>query len=132
MELLNVSNLSSNPLLLSLILLLYHFIWLKLAKGRNLNLPPSPPKLPIIGNIHQLGKLPHRSLRDLSNKYGSLLLLRLGSNPTLLVSSVDMTREIVKSHDIVFSNRPRTTAVNHLFCESKGMVFAPYSEYWRH
>ncbi|KAK8987041.1 hypothetical protein V6N11_055358 [Hibiscus sabdariffa] len=131
MELLNVSNLSTNPLFLSLILLLSLLIWLKLAKGRDLNLPPSPPKLPIIGNIHQLGKLPHRSLRDLSNMYGSLLLLRLGYNPTLVVSSVDMVREIVKSHDIVFSNRARTTAVNHLFYDSKGIIFAPYGEYWR-
>ncbi|KAK8509435.1 hypothetical protein V6N11_055292 [Hibiscus sabdariffa] len=131
MELLDVSNLSSNPLFLSLILLLSLFIWLKLAKGRNLNLPPSPPKLPIIGNIHQLGKLPHRSLRDLSNKYGSLLLLRLGCNPTLLVSSADMVREIVKSHDIAFSDRPRIAAVKHMLYESKGMGFGPYSEFWR-
>ncbi|KAK8987047.1 hypothetical protein V6N11_055364 [Hibiscus sabdariffa] len=131
MELLNLSNLSTNPLFLSLILLLSLFIWLKLEKGKDLNLPPSPPKLPIIGNIHQLGKLPHRALRDLSNKYGSLLLLRLGYNPTLVVSSVDMAREIVRSHDIAFSDRPRTTALNHLFYECKGMAFGPYGEYWR-
>ncbi|KAK8595502.1 hypothetical protein V6N13_016869 [Hibiscus sabdariffa] len=128
MELLN---LSSNPLFLSLILLLPLFLWLKLAKGRKLNLPPSPPKLPIIGNIHQLGKLPHRALRDLSNKYGSLLLLRLGYNPTLLVSSADMVREMVKSHDIAFSDRPKTAAVKHLLYESKGMGFGPYTEFWR-
>ncbi|KAK8987043.1 hypothetical protein V6N11_055360 [Hibiscus sabdariffa] len=131
MELLSLSNLSTNPLFLSLILLLSLFIWLKLAKGRDPNLPPSPPKLPIIGNIHQLGKPPHRALRDLSNKYGSLLLLRLGYNPTLVVSSVDMAREIVRSHDIAFSDRPRTTALNHLFYERKGMAFGPYGEYWR-
>ncbi|KAK8987042.1 hypothetical protein V6N11_055359 [Hibiscus sabdariffa] len=131
MELLNVSNLSTNPLFLSLIPILCLFIWLKLAKGRDPNLPPSPPKLPIIGNIHQLGKLPHRSLRDLSNKYGPLLLLRLGYNPTLLVSSADMVREIVKSHDIVFSDRPKTAAVKHMLYESKGMGFGPYGEFWR-
>ncbi|KAK8478878.1 hypothetical protein V6N11_044999 [Hibiscus sabdariffa] len=131
MELLDVFNLSSNPLLLSLILLLSFIIWLKLVKGRNLNSPPSPQKLPIIGNIHQLGKLPHRALRDLSNKYGSLLLLRLGSNPTLLVSSADMVREIVKGHDIAFSDRPRTTAAKLMLYESKGMAFAPYGQYWR-
>ncbi|XVF49793.1 hypothetical protein PTKIN_Ptkin04bG0044100 [Pterospermum kingtungense] len=128
---LNVAKLYSNPLFLSLILLVSLLIWLKLAKGKKLNLPPSPPKLPIIGNIHQLGKLPHRSLRDLSRKYGSLLLLQLGHNPTLVVSSAEMARDIVKNHDIVFSNRPRTTAANILLYGCKDISFSPYGEYWR-
>ncbi|MBA0696883.1 hypothetical protein Goari_003403 [Gossypium aridum] len=131
MELLNVAILSSKPLFLSMILLFSLLIWLKLAKRKTLNLPPSPPRLPIIGNIHQLGKLPHRSLRDLSRKYGSLLLLQLGYNPTVVVSSADIVKEIVKNHDIVFSNRPRTTAVDILFYGCKDMAFAPYGEYWR-
>ena len=131
MELINVAKLYNNPLFLSLILLVSLIIWLKLAKGKKLNLPPSPPKLPIIGNIHQLGKLPHRSLRDLSRKYGSLLLLQLGHNPTLVVSSAEMAREIVKNHDIVFSNRPKTTAANILFYGCTDIGFAPYGEYWR-
>ncbi|TYH51129.1 hypothetical protein ES332_D10G253100v1 [Gossypium tomentosum] len=131
MELLNVPKLSINPLFSSLILLLSLLIWLKLAKRKTLNLPPSPPKLPLTGNIHQLGKLPHRSLWDLSRKYGSLLLLQLGYNPTVVVSSPDMVREIVENHDIVFANRPRTTAVDILFYGCKDMVFTPYGEYWR-
>ncbi|MBA0870971.1 hypothetical protein Goshw_019570 [Gossypium schwendimanii] len=131
MELLNVAILSSKPLFLSMILLFSLLIWLKLAKRKTLNLPPSPPRLPIIGNIHQLGKLPHRSLRDLCRKYGSLLLLQLGYNPTVVVSSADIVKEIVKNHDIVFSNRPRTTAVDILFYGCKDMAFAPYGEYWR-
>ncbi|XVF60190.1 hypothetical protein PTKIN_Ptkin08bG0024500 [Pterospermum kingtungense] len=131
MEQNNVAYLHNNPLFLSLILLGSLLIWLKLTKGKKLNLPPSPPKLPIIGNIHQLGKLPHRSLRDLSTKYGSLMLLQLGHNPTLVVSSAEMAREIVKNHDVVFSNRPRTTAANMLFYGCSDVGFAPYGKYWR-
>ena len=131
MELLPLTAKLYNPLILSLIFLISLLIWLKLAKGKKLHLPPSPPKLPIIGNIHQLGKLPHRSLRDLSRKYGSLLLLQLGYNPTLVVSSAEMVREIVKNHDIVFSNRPRTTAANILLYGCKDVGFAPYGDYWR-
>ncbi|GMI80295.1 cytochrome P450, family 71 subfamily B, polypeptide 7 [Hibiscus trionum] len=131
MELQSAAILSGNPLFLSLILLSTLVIWLKLAKRSNLKLPPSPPKLPIIGNIHQLGKLPHRSLRDFSTKYGPILLLHMGYNPTLVVSSADVVREIVKNHDIVFSNRPITTAVDILFYGCRDMVFAPNGEYWR-
>ncbi|XVF49790.1 hypothetical protein PTKIN_Ptkin04bG0043700 [Pterospermum kingtungense] len=129
---LNVAILCNNPLFMFFVLLVSLLIWLKLEKGKKLfNLPPSPPKLPIIGNIHQLGKLPHRSLRDLSTKYGSLLLLQLGHNPTLVVSSAEVAREIVKNHDIVFSNRPRTTAANILLYGCRDLLFAPYGEYWR-
>ncbi|XVE56694.1 hypothetical protein DITRI_Ditri04bG0031200 [Diplodiscus trichospermus] len=125
------ANLYNNPLFLSLILLVSLLIWLKLAKGKKLNLPPSPPKLPLVGNIHQLGRLPHRSLRDLSRKYGSLLLLQLGHNPTLVVSSAEMVREIVKNHDVVFSSRPSTTAANIFLYGCSDIGFAPYGEYWR-
>ncbi|KAK9019571.1 hypothetical protein V6N11_054089 [Hibiscus sabdariffa] len=131
MELHDVATLSCNPLFLSLVLLFSLVIWLKLVKMKNLNLPPSPPKLPIVGNIHQLGKLTHRSLRDLSRNYGSLLLLQLGYNPTILVSSADMVREIVKNHDVVSSNRPKTTAMDIMFYGCKGLGFGPYAEYWR-
>ncbi|MFS7910595.1 putative indoleacetaldoxime dehydratase [Helianthus anomalus] len=49
------------------------------------NLPPSPWKLPVIGNLHQLGSHPHRALQALSQKYGPVMHLHFGSVPTLIV-----------------------------------------------
>ncbi|KAG8475839.1 hypothetical protein CXB51_032753 [Gossypium anomalum] len=131
---LSVAKLPSTPLFLCLVLPLFTLmIWLKLqTNGRKrLKLPPSPPKLPFIGNVHQLGKLPHCSLRDLSRKYGSLLLLQLGHNQTLVVSSADMVEEIVKNHVAAFSDRPSTTAANIFSYGCTDVAFAPYGEYWR-
>ena len=116
-------------LALVLFSLLLPFFLLKSRKGGKLNLPPSPPKLPIIGNLHQLGTLPHRSLRALSTKYGPLMLLNLGHVPTLVVSSAEIAREMVKTHDIVFSNRPKTTAANIFTYGYLDMSFAPYGNY---
>ena len=115
-----------------LLSLLLPFFLLKLRQGGKLNLPPSPPKLPIIGNLHQFGKLPHRSLRELSSKHGPLMLLHLGHVPTLVVSSPEIAREIMKTHDIVLSNRPKTTAINIFTYGFVTVGFAPYGDYWRH
>ncbi|KAM1447134.1 hypothetical protein ACFXTO_006270 [Malus domestica] len=73
--------------------------------------PPSPPKLPIIGNLHQVGLHPHRSFQALSQRHGPLMLLHFGSVPVLVVSSAEAAREIMKTHDLTFSNRPKSTIV---------------------
>ncbi|KAF7838255.1 cytochrome P450 71A1-like [Senna tora] len=108
------------------------FVFKLTAKRRNKSkLPPSPFKLPLIGNLHQLGTLPHRSFRHLSHKYGPLMLLHLGHTPTLVVSSADIAREIFISHDVVFSNRPLTTAAKIFLYGCKDVGYAPYGEEWR-
>ncbi|XP_042037800.1 cytochrome P450 71A6-like [Salvia splendens] len=94
--------------------------------------PPSPRKLPIIGNLHQLGKSPHRSLLTLSKRHGELMLLHLGSKPVLVASSAAAAREIMKNQDLIFSNRPKLSAPDRLTYGSRDVAFSPYGEYWRH
>ncbi|KAK7411072.1 hypothetical protein VNO78_02442 [Psophocarpus tetragonolobus] len=106
-------------------------LMLRITRRKKLNLPPSPPKVPIIGNLHQLGTLPHRSFHSLSLKYGPLMMLELGQFPTLVVSSADVAREIIKTHDVVFSNRPQPTAAKIFLYGCKDVGFAPYGEEWR-
>ncbi|KAK0586093.1 hypothetical protein LWI29_000781 [Acer saccharum] len=43
-----------------------------------------------------------------------------------------MASEMVKTRDIVFSNRPKTTAANIFLYGCRDIGFAPYGEYWRH
>ncbi|KFK22859.1 hypothetical protein AALP_AAs61669U000100, partial [Arabis alpina] len=50
----------------------------KRRSHRTVTSPPGPPRLPIIGNIHLVGKNPHRSLADLSKTYGPVMSLKLG------------------------------------------------------
>ncbi|PON72324.1 Cytochrome P450, E-class, group I [Parasponia andersonii] len=116
---------------LCLISVLLFFLCTKSPNGQDINVPPSPPRLPLIGNLHQLGAHLHKSLGALSDKYGPLMLLYLGQVPTLVVSSADMVREIVKSHDVVFSSRPKTVAADILLYGCKDLAFSPYGEYWK-
>ncbi|CAN6556611.1 unnamed protein product [Malus baccata var. baccata] len=93
--------------------------------------PPSPPKLPIIGNLNQVGLHPHRSFQALSQRHGPLMLLHFGSVPVLVVSSAEAAREIMKTHDLTFSNRPKSTIVEKLLYNYNDVSSAPYGEYWR-
>lgn len=129
---------SANQWLLALGILsfpiLYLFLlqrWKKKGIEGAARLPPSPPKLPIIGNLHQLGKLPHRSLSKLSQEFGPVLLLQLGRIPTLLISSADMAKEVLKTHDIDCCSRAPSQGPKRLSYNFLDMCFSPYSDYWR-
>jgi len=94
-------------------------------------LPPGPFPFPIIGNLHLMGQLPHRALAELCLKYGPLMSLRLGSALTLVVSSPDMAKEFLKTHDLFFASRPTSTATKYLWYNSSDITFSPYGRYWR-
>ncbi|KAJ4753069.1 cytochrome P450 family 71 polypeptide [Rhynchospora pubera] len=70
-------------------------------------------------------------MRDLSRQFGPLMLLHLGPSPTIVVSSPDAAREIMKTHDISFASRPISTTVGILTCGGKGISFTSYGEHWR-
>ncbi|XP_052179778.1 cytochrome P450 CYP736A12-like [Diospyros lotus] len=94
-------------------------------------LPPGPAGLPVIGNLHKLGKLPHRSLRDLAEKYGPIMSIKLGSVPAIVVSSPQAAELFLKKHDAAFSSRPKIQASEYLFYGAKAMAFTEQGEYWR-
>lgn len=59
------------------------------------------------------------------------MLLHFGSVPVLVVSSAEAAREIMKTHDGTFTNRPKMTFFKKLFYNYKDILSAPYGEYWR-
>ncbi|XP_023543272.1 cytochrome P450 CYP736A12-like [Cucurbita pepo subsp. pepo] len=101
-----------------------------LHRGPN-QLPPGPRGLPILGSLHLLGKLPHRDLRALSQKYGSIMYMRLGLVPTIVVTSPQAAELFLKTYDSVFASRPFLLASKYISYGQKNLGFAPYGSYWR-
>ncbi|KAL2932779.1 Cytochrome P450 71A24 [Bienertia sinuspersici] len=93
--------------------------------------PPSPPKLPIVGNLHQIGLLPHQSFATLSCQFGKTMLLHFGSKSILIISSPEGAREILKTQDLSFCNRPKSRVTEKFFYGCKDVGFSPYGEHWR-
>ncbi|XP_057827800.2 cytochrome P450 750A1 [Cryptomeria japonica] len=111
------------------VLLSFLLGWARKNNGR-LSLP-GPLALPIIGNLHQLGALPHRSLQRLAEKHGPIMLVKMGFVPVVVASSSETAKHFLKTHDLNFANRPSIAAAKYLFYNHKDIVFAPYGDYWR-
>ncbi|KAF7031675.1 LOW QUALITY PROTEIN: hypothetical protein CFC21_042968 [Triticum aestivum] len=113
-------------LLVSSLYVLRHF-----ADARR-NLPPGPPSWPLIGNLLDLGTLPHRSLARLAERHGPLMTLRLGALTTVVASSADTARDVLQRHDAAFSARSVPDAVRACAYDSFSMGWLPPSSpHWR-
>ncbi|KAK7271264.1 hypothetical protein RJT34_27012 [Clitoria ternatea] len=98
--------------------------------SKQLPYPPGPPRFPIIGNLHMLGTLPHRSLQSLAKRYGPIMFLQLGNVPTIVVSTPTAAELFLKTHDSVFANRPKFEAAQYTY-GPESVAFAEYGPYWR-
>ena len=57
--------------------------------------------------------------------------LRLGQVSTIVVSSPEIAKEVLKDHDIVFAQRPFFLASQIFSYGSTNIAFSPYGDYWR-
>ncbi|KAL5702626.1 hypothetical protein ACHQM5_027821 [Ranunculus cassubicifolius] len=119
--------------------LAYALAWLAtlilLFKGfflrRKLNLPPGPKPWPIIGNLNQIGALPHQSIHKLSRKYGPLMQVKFGTTPVVVASSVETAKEFLKTHDLIFAGRPKLAAGKYTTYNYSDITWSQYGPYWR-
>ncbi|KAL3754000.1 hypothetical protein ACJRO7_001274 [Eucalyptus globulus] len=101
-------------------------------RARPSNLPPGPRPLPIIGNLLQLGDLPHKSLANLAQAYGPIIKLELGFVTTVVISSPALAKEILQTHDAVFSNRMVPDSVMAHDHDKLSLAWVPVSPFFRY
>ncbi|PKI41258.1 cytochrome P450 81E8-like [Punica granatum] len=119
------------PVLLSLPFLVLALRLLLHKISSNKKLPPSPRSLPIIGHLHILKHPLHRTLSALAEKYGPVFFLRLGSQPTVIVSSLQAAEECFTKNDIVLANRLKSIAGKYFGYNHTMVAAVSYSDHWR-
>ncbi|KAF5197582.1 Cytochrome p450 [Thalictrum thalictroides] len=101
------------------------------AKNSLGQLPPGPPGWPLVGNLFNLGEVPHQSLLDLGKKYGPVMLLQFGVMNNVIIQSSKAAMEMFKNHDLTYADRTITEAMKSCgYCEGS-LALAQYGPYWR-
>ncbi|GAB1294277.1 Cytochrome P450 1A2 [Apodemus speciosus] len=93
---------------------------------KGLKSPPGPWGLPFIGHILTLGKNPHLSLTKLSQQYGDVLQIRIGSTPVVVLSGLNTIKQALVRQGDDFKGRPDLYSFT-LITEGKSMTFNPDS-----
>ncbi|KAL8546586.1 hypothetical protein ACS0TY_006349 [Phlomoides rotata] len=120
----------ANYIFLGSILLLFIAI-INGLKKRKLQLPPGPNGLPFLGSLITIGSRPHESVSHLAKIYGPLMTLKLGFINVVVVSSPEMSMEILQKHDLQLSGRQVPDAVTAEYGYRLALPWLPIGPQWR-
>ncbi|KAE8422719.1 cytochrome P450 [Aspergillus pseudocaelatus] len=104
------------------------------ASQRDAKMPPGPPGLPLLGNLHELPwSKSYLKMLEWSRKYGDIYSLKLGSTNVIVLSSADVVTELFDKRGAIYSNRPDSYIANELLCPNEThLLLMSYGPAWRH
>nr|XP_033776368.1 cytochrome P450 1A5 [Geotrypetes seraphini]XP_033776369.1 cytochrome P450 1A5 [Geotrypetes seraphini] len=88
----------------SVLFLIVRYFRERTPKG--LKKPPGPWSFPVIGNILELGKKPHLSLTKMSQTYGDVMQIQIGTRPVLVLSGLNTLKQALIKQGDDFIGRP--------------------------
>ncbi|KIW16839.1 hypothetical protein PV08_04029 [Exophiala spinifera] len=124
----------ANVTVLAIVAFGFALVWLasKLANRKKLGLPPGPPRLPIIGNLHQAPlEYPWRTYQELGRQYGPIFSLQYGLSTIIMLSNHETAHDLLDKRSNIYSSRPHSVMGGD--CVSKGLrtLLMPYGQRWR-
>lgn len=125
---------TATTVLLGLMLILVSFLGHKhKARARSMNRRPSGPwALPFVGCIHHLlTSQPQAALRDLAQKHGPVMYLKLGQVDTIVISSPMAAQEALREKDLSLASWPSLLGSEIICYGNRDIAFSPYGDYWR-
>ncbi|KAK0583619.1 hypothetical protein LWI29_000307 [Acer saccharum] len=85
----------------------------------------------LIGNILDIGTVPHRDFYKLRSKYGPVLWLKLGSINTMVIQSAKAATEFFKNQDHIFCDRKSPIVLTAHNYYQGSLAIGRYGVYWR-
>ncbi|KAM6257338.1 cytochrome P450 1A5-like [Porphyrio hochstetteri] len=98
--------------IICLVFLLIQSLQQHVPKG--MKRPPGPRGYPILGNVLELRKDTHLALTRLSQKYGDVMEVRIGTRPVLVLSGLETIRQALVKQGEDFMGRPDLYSFRHI------------------
>ena len=76
---------------------------------REKHLPPGPPTLPVLGNIHQIPKKgAHFQFTEWAKQYGGIYSLKLGTGTAAVITDRRLVKQLIDKKSALYSQRPKS------------------------
>lgn len=98
---------------------------------REKHLPPGPPTLPILGNIHQIPKKSaHFQFSEWAKQYGGLYSLKLGTGTAVVITDRRVVKQLIDKKSSLYSDRPKSYVAN-LISSGDHILLMAHGQQWR-
>ncbi|KAL8689085.1 MAG: hypothetical protein Q9218_005165, partial [Villophora microphyllina] len=123
----------SPPWYLYVSLFVFCILYILIFPGRRAkNLPPGPPTLPIIGNLHQIPKSgAHFKFTEWAQQYGGIFSLKLGSSTAVVITDRSLVKALIDKKSAIYSNRPASYVSHDLITRSDHTLVMSQGDKWR-
>ncbi|CCM06667.1 uncharacterized protein FIBRA_08952 [Fibroporia radiculosa] len=102
------------------------------AASRSSSLPPGPPRLPVVGNAHQVPFAhQHKTFAAWSLSYGPIIYAQFLSTRIVILSSAQAAQDLLEKRGAIYSDRPHSVLLHDVIDYMPNPVWLPYSHQWR-
>ncbi|KAH2023274.1 hypothetical protein KXV45_000960 [Aspergillus fumigatus] len=112
------------------------YLWIRYTAparphGKHLSLPPGPPRLPKIGNLHQVPRqIPWKKYKEWSDTYGPIMSVQLADTIAVVFSSWDLIKNHIERRNTIYSSRPSVPFFLHATGGLNASIL-PYGPEWK-
>ncbi|KAH7058619.1 cytochrome P450 [Macrophomina phaseolina] len=127
-----MSGFSSPVVLIALALIVSYGIYTLSQVGRREPaLPPGPPTVPILGNLHQIPLTGfHKKTLEWAQKYGPIYSVKLGPGTLIVLTSKKAIHDLLDKRSAIYSDRPKDY-IGDIITGGEKLEHMHYNDLWR-
>ncbi|KAK5069485.1 hypothetical protein LTR64_008166 [Lithohypha guttulata] len=117
------------PVVSAALLLIYAVLF---VGKRQKTLPPGPPTLPIIGNLHQIPtKGSYLTFTEWAKQYGGIFSLKLGPGTAIVLTDRKYVKQLIDKRSSIYSDRPHSYVSHNLITGGDHVLICHYGRVWQ-